>query len=106
MDVRNGEGKKGTGPALTVKTFISSELLQPYLGPQSRCTVHQLHLLHVPEESGPAEESHLMIPCVHSYLCPPTVIQVQPKYPSDLPEVDTDGSLSQRATLLLDDPSS
>lgn len=48
-------------------------------------------------------ESHVMIPCV-SLLCPPTVIQVQHQCPSDLPEVDTDGSLSQRETLLLGDP--
>lgn len=87
----------------SVKTFISSELLQLCFGPQSRCTVHQLHLLQVPEESSPAEgESRHDSMCFTpvSSHCHPGAAPVS----FNLPEVDTDGSLSQRETLLLGDP--
>lgn len=47
-----------------------------------------------------------MIPCVSLLPVSSTVIQVQHKYPPGLPEGDTDSSLSQRETLLLDDPGS
>lgn len=109
--------KKGTEPALTVKTFIKRHRTSTYsqnlhfLGVSSAlfwATVKVYSppaaILHVPEESSTAEGESLHDSMCPSYLCPPTVIQVQHQCPSDLPEVDTDGSLSQRETLLSGDP--